>query len=67
MAIRLEREGNLIYVRGGPDPPKKQERRNVGLWVVLALLVLGTVFASPLASAWPTVLHTVQGFLAAAH
>lgn len=67
MAIRLERDGDLIFVRGCPDPPKKQERRKrgLGLWVVLVLLVAGGVFASPLAAAWPTVLHTVKVFLAA--
>lgn len=66
MAMRLERDGNLIYVRGAPDPPKQPERRKrgLGLWVVLVLLVIGVVFASLLAPAWPAILHSVRGFLA---
>ncbi|MEJ2008840.1 MAG: hypothetical protein P8Z30_11910 [Acidobacteriota bacterium] len=65
MAIRLEKDGGLIFIRGGPDPPKKQGSRNMGLWLMLAVLVMGVVFASPLASGWPAISHTVHGFLAA--
>lgn len=67
MAIRLVRDGGLILIRGGPDPPKKQERSNRSVWLVMALavLVLAVVFASPLVSGWAAVSHAVRGFLTA--
>lgn len=67
MAIRLEKSGDLYLIRGRADPPVKQQRRNLhlGLWLVLAGLVLVMVYAPALQSQWPAVSHAIQTFLAA--
>jgi hypothetical protein len=66
MAIRLERSGGLILIRGGADPPEKQGgHHHLGLWLALAVCVAGMLYASPLASGWPMVAHAVKGFVAA--
>ena len=71
MAIRLEKSGELYFIRGTADPPakKKWSSRNsggMGLWLVLALLVMGMLFPLPIAAAWPSVSHALNGFLSAA-
>jgi hypothetical protein len=64
MAIRLEKSGGLILIRGGEDPPEKVKRTGKGLWLVFAVCVAGILYASPLASGWPAVAHAMKSFLA---
>jgi hypothetical protein len=66
MAIKLEKSGGLILIRGAEDPPEKPRGHNMGLWLTLALCVAGLLCASPLASKWPVVAHAVKTFVAAA-
>ncbi len=71
MAYRLEKDGGLYFIRGAVDPPAKKKlwSRNsegLGLWVVLALLVMGMLFPLPITAALPTVSHALKGFMAVA-
>ena len=67
MSIRLEKDGELMIIRGAPDPLSKEGRARksggLGLWLTLILLVTGVLFPAPVVSALPTVAHTVRGFL----
>lgn len=71
MAIRLERSGDLIFIKGAPDPPKpgKRGRRvfeSVGLGLLaLALLLIASGLASAQPPHWAALSHTVKAFLAA--
>ena len=71
MAIRLEKSGELYFIRGSADPPAKKKgwsksSGGLGLWLVLALLVMGMLFPLPIAAALPTVSHVLKGFLTVA-
>ena len=68
MAYRLEKSDGLYFIRGSADPPAKKKRNSggLGLWVVLALFVMGVLFPLPIAAAWPSVAHTLKGFLSVA-
>jgi len=67
MAIRLEKSGGLLLIRGRPDPPeKKRTNWHVGLWLLLAGLVLAVLYAPDLQSQWPAISHAIQGVLGAA-
>ena len=68
MAYRLEKDGGLYFIRGAADPPAKKKFWNrysggLGLWLVLALLVMGMLFPLPIAAALPTVSHALKGIL----
>lgn len=66
MAIQLERSGGLYFIRGGPDPPEKSlGKRHLGLWLLLAGLVLTVVYAPALPSQWPAISHAIHGVLGA--
>jgi hypothetical protein len=71
MAYRLEKSDGLYFIRGTADPPAKKNRwtknsGGLGLWLVLALFVMGVLFPLPIAAAWPSVAHTLKGFLSVA-
>lgn len=66
MAIRLEKSGGLLFIRGCPDPPEKKRRNwHVGLWLLLAGSVLAAVYAPELQSQWPAISHAIHGVLGA--
>ncbi len=71
MAIRLERSGGLIFIKGGPDPPEREKRsgkiiESVGLGLLaVALLLIASGLASAQSLDWATLSHTVKAFLAA--
>lgn len=71
MAIRLERSGGLMFIRGTPDDPREAKRargtHRRALWMMLLLLAMGILFASPIASGWPAAVHVARGFLAGVH
>lgn len=51
MAIRLERSGELIFIRGTADEPEKPRKESKyiqpGLWLVLVMLAGGVLFVGP--------------------
>ncbi len=68
MAMRLEKDGGLIFIKGSPDPPVKVKWSNkrphgLGLWVVLALLMVAVLWPSPIVAWWPSVAHTIKGLV----
>lgn len=70
MAIRLERSGDLIFIRGAHEEPPKPKRaikrlRRLGLLVALIALVMGLLFAGPHMLGWPVVSHTFKAFVTA--
>jgi hypothetical protein len=70
MAIRLERSGGLIFIRGKADEPVKTRKLKKyiqpGLWLVLMLLVSGGLFMGPQALlTWATVTHAFRSVLTA--
>ncbi len=70
MAIRLERSGGLIFIRGQADEPEKAKEWKKyiqpGLWLLLALLVTGVLFMGPQALLpWTTVTHAFRSVLTA--
>jgi hypothetical protein len=72
MAYRLEKSGGLYFIRGAADPPAKNKwwsksSGGLGLWLMLALFVAGVLFPLPIAAAWPSLAHTLKGFLSVAH
>jgi hypothetical protein len=68
MAIRLERSGGLILIKGAPDPPvQKKSWGGLGAWLALIAFVAVAVSAPHIISGWPVIAHTIKGFLAAAH
>lgn len=66
MAIQLQKSGNLLFIRGRPDPPERQGRTwNMGLWLLIGLLLLGAIYAPELPSKWSAVSHTFQTLFSA--
>jgi hypothetical protein len=70
MAIRLERSGELILIRGTPDEPEKPRKWSkhiqLVLWLVLILLVSEVLFMGPDALLdWATVSHAFRAVLTA--
>lgn len=66
MAIRLERSGGLMFIRGQADEPEKPKKNyHVGLWVMLIVLVMGALFAGPNVPGWTLVSHTVKTVVSA--
>ncbi len=70
MAIRLERSGELIFIRGTPDEPEKPKKWahyiQLGLWLVLIVLAGGVLFMGPHALlGWGTVSHAFRSVLTA--
>ncbi len=66
MAIRLERSGGLIFIKGAPEDPAtgKRRSRNLGLWLALIILVMGMLFVPSNGLSWAAVSHTFKAFLA---
>lgn len=67
MAIRLEKSGGLVFIKGAPDEPKteKRRRKDLGLWLVLIALVMGALFADSHSLSWPVVSHAFKSVLTA--
>lgn len=70
MAIRLEKSGELILIRGTadePETPKKWTKYvQLGLWLALILLASGVLFMGPDALLdWATVSHAFRSVLTA--
>jgi hypothetical protein len=70
MAIRLEKSGELMFIRGIADEPGKSNKWNkhiqLGLWLVLIMLVGGVLFMGPHALlGWATVTHAFRSVLTA--
>jgi hypothetical protein len=70
MAIRLERSGELMFIRGVPDEPEKPRKRNKSiqlvLWLVLIVLASGVLFMGPHAPLdWATVNHAFRSVVTA--
>jgi hypothetical protein len=68
MAVRLERSGGLILIRGTkdePEEPKRDRFASVGLWLALILLVVGVMFIGPSGVSMADVGHAFKSFLAA--
>lgn len=70
MAIRLERSGELMFIRGTADKPEKprtwKKYIQPGLWLVLALLVSAVLFMGPQSLLpWTTVTHAFRSVLTA--
>lgn len=69
MAMRLERSGGLIFIRGGPDepePPPPKSPWGLVLWLVLMGLLGVVLFVGPDAPGWPMVNQLYEVALAAA-
>ena len=51
MALRLERSGELMMIRGSADEPEEPRNPNKwvqrGLWLVLIALTTGVLFVGP--------------------
>jgi len=70
MAIRLERSGELIFIRGTADEPEKPRKWTKyvqpGLWLALIMLASGGLFMGPHALLeWATVSHAFRSVLTA--
>ena len=70
MAIRLEKSGELILIRGSADEPEKPRKWikyvQLGLWLVLIMLASGVLFMGPHALLdWATVSHAFRSVLMA--
>ena len=70
MAIRLERSGGLMLIRGTADEPVKPQKWNkqiqLGLWLVLIMLTGGVLFVGPHPLlTWVSVGHVFKAVLAA--
>lgn len=70
MAIRLERSGELFFIRGTADelekPKEWKKYVQPGLWLLLALLVSGVLFMGPQALLpWTAVTHAFRSVLTA--
>ncbi len=70
MAIRLERSGELILIRGAADEPEKPRKwrkyLQLGLWLVLIALASGVLFMGPNALLqWSTVSQAFRSVLTA--
>jgi hypothetical protein len=70
MAIRLEKSGELMFIRGTADDPEKSNKWNkqiqLGLWLVLIMLAGGVLFMGPHALLeWATVTHAFRSVLTA--
>lgn len=71
MAIRLEKSGGLILIKGSPDPPVQRRWSETlpggfGPWLALILFVAVGVGAPHIVAGWPVLAHVVKGLLAAA-
>jgi hypothetical protein len=70
MAIRLEKSGELMFIRGTADEPEKPKKWNKyiqpGLWLALIMLAGGVLFMGPHALLeWATVSHAFRSVLTA--
>jgi hypothetical protein len=70
MAIRLERSGGLIFIRGKADEPVKTQKWKKYiqpcLWLALFLMVSGALFMGPQALlSWTTINHAFRSVLTA--
>jgi hypothetical protein len=70
MAIRLERSGELYFIRGAPDEPEKPSQWNkrieLVLWLVLIALASGVLFMGPHALLnWVKVNHAFRAVVTA--
>jgi hypothetical protein len=70
MAIRLERSGGLILIRGTRDEPEEPRKwikyLQLGLWLALIMLASGVLFMGPHALLdWATVSHAFRSVLTA--
>ncbi len=69
MAIRREKDGNLIFFYGASQLPEEPEQKvNPQVVTAAVLLAAGTVLAgvwyiAPHPLDWPTVTHTIKSFL----
>jgi len=70
MAIRLERSGELMLIRGTADEPDEPRNSNkwvqLGLWLVLVALTTGVLFVGPHPLLeWAAVSHAFEYLMAA--
>lgn len=70
MAIRLEKSGELMLIRGTADEPEKPKTRSkyvqLGLWLVLITLAGEVLFMGPHALLnWASVNHALRSVLTA--
>ena len=70
MAIRLERSGELMLIRGIADEPEKPRKQNklitLVLWLALIVVVGGVLFVGPNAPLdWATVNHAFMSAVTA--
>jgi hypothetical protein len=70
MAIRLERSGELYFIRGVADEPEKPSKWNkrieLVLWLTLIVLASGVLFLGPHALVnWATVNHAFRAVVTA--
>lgn len=65
MAIRLQRDGGLIFIHGAPEPKKRKELRKTDVLFGLIVLVLGALALGAPIPAWSTISHTFRVILAA--
>jgi len=68
MAIRLEKSGGLILVRGNQEDRKapgwwSRNHRELGLWVALAALLMAALFVPAEALRWEAVDHALTALL----
>lgn len=68
MAIRLEKSGGLIVIRGSAPERKKpgwwsRNHRDLALWVALTVLLLAALFVPAEALRWEAIDHTVKGLM----
>jgi hypothetical protein len=67
MAIRLERSGGLIFIRGCKDEPEEGKGRGpeVCLWLALVVLALGIYFVPAKGFDLAAVNHTFNALMGA--
>ena len=70
MAIRLEKSGELMLIRGMADEPEKPRQWvkgiHLGLWLVVIALTSAVLFMGPHALLdWATVNHALRSVLTA--
>lgn len=70
MSIRLEKSGELYFIRGNPkepEPPMPKRSAGVGLWLALTVLVGGVLFIGPHSLSMADVSHALKALLSTVH